>query len=64
MISQNNLSSSAINSASEDLALPVTGIEIKSPSNGETINIDKPININGSSEYPNNYDCEVTFSRW
>ena len=57
--SQNNLSSSAINSASEDLALPVTGIEIKSPSNGETINIDKPININGSSEYPNNYDCEV-----
>jgi hypothetical protein len=57
--SQNNLSSSTIDSASEDLALPVTGIEIKSPSNGETINIDKPININGSSEYPNNYDCEV-----
>ena len=57
--SQNNLSSSAIDSASEDLALPVTGIEIESPSNGETINIDKPININGSSEYPNNYDCEV-----
>ena len=57
--SQNNLSSSAIDSASEDLALPMTGIEIESPSNGETINIDKPININGSSEYPNNYDCEV-----
>ena len=34
----------------EDLALPVTGIEINSPSNGETINIDKPININGSSD--------------
>ncbi len=57
--SQNNLSSSAIDSDSEDLALPMTGIEIESPSNGETINIDKPININGSSEYPNNYDCEV-----
>lgn len=57
--SQNNLSSGAIDSASEDLALPVTGIEIESPSNGETINIDKSININGSSEYPNNYDCEV-----
>ena len=37
----------------------MTGIAIESPSNGETINIDKPININGSSEYPNNYDCEV-----
>ena len=57
--SQSNLSSGGIDSTSEDLALPVTGIEIESPSNGETINIDKPININGSSEYPNNYDCEV-----
>ncbi|MDQ3083594.1 MAG: hypothetical protein M3Q77_02120 [Thermoproteota archaeon] len=56
---QSNLSSSDINSSSEDLALPVTGIEIASPSNGETIDIDKPININGSSEYPTNYDCEV-----
>jgi hypothetical protein len=37
----------------------MTGIEIESPSNGDTIDIDKPININGSSEYPNNYDCEV-----
>jgi hypothetical protein len=45
--------------ASEDLALPVTGIEIDSPSNGEVINIDKPVYINGSSEYPNKYDCEV-----
>ncbi|CAN5886085.1 hypothetical protein BH23THE1_BH23THE1_01700 [soil metagenome] len=58
-ISENNLSTTAINSAKEDLALPVTGIAIESPSNGETIDIDKPININGSSEYPNNYDCEV-----
>jgi hypothetical protein len=57
--SQNNLSSSVTDLASEDLALPVTGIEIDSPSNGEVINIDKPIHINGSSEYPNNYDCEV-----
>jgi len=57
--SQSNLSSTAIDSPSADLALPVTGIEIESPSNGETINIDKPIRINGSSEYPHNYDCEV-----
>jgi hypothetical protein len=57
--SQNNLSSSAIDPSSQELALPMTGIEIESPSNGDTIDIDKPININGSSEYPNNYDCEV-----
>ena len=57
--SQSNSSSSDINSSNENLALPVTGIEIKSPSNGETINIDKLININGTSEYPNNYNCEV-----
>ncbi|MDN5866224.1 MAG: hypothetical protein L0H55_02355 [Candidatus Nitrosocosmicus sp.] len=57
--SKNNLSTTTINSANEDLALPVTGIAIESPSNGETIDIDKPININGSSEYPNNYNCEV-----
>jgi hypothetical protein len=56
---QNNLSSGTTDSATEDSAFPVTGIEIESPSNGETINIDKPININGSSDYPNNYDCEV-----
>ena len=57
--SQSNLTSSDLNSSSENLALPVTGIEIDSPSNGDTINIDGPININGTSEYPTNYDCEV-----
>ncbi|WP_458747159.1 hypothetical protein [Candidatus Nitrosocosmicus sp. T] len=57
--SQSNLSSSDINSSTENLPLPVTGIAIESPSNGETINIDKSININGTSEYPTNYDCEV-----
>jgi hypothetical protein len=57
--SQGNFSSDARESASEDLSLPVTGVEIKSPSDGETINIDKPVYVNGSSEYPNNYDCEV-----
>ena len=60
--SQSNLSPSDINSSSENLALPVTGIAIESPFDGETINIDKPIDINGTSEYPSNYDCEVTFS--
>ena len=57
--SNNNLSTTGLNPANEDLTLPVTGIAIESPSNGETIDIDEPININGSSEYPNNYDCEV-----
>jgi hypothetical protein len=57
--SQSNLSSSDINSSTENLSLPVTGIAIESPSNGETINIDKSVNINGTSEYPTNYDCEV-----
>ncbi len=57
--SQTNLSSSDINSSTENLSLPVTAIAIESPSNGETINIDKSINVNGTSEYPTNYDCEV-----
>jgi hypothetical protein len=57
--SQINSSFNTIKSADEDLALPVTEVEIESPSNGETINIDKPVYINGTSEYPKNYDCEV-----
>jgi len=57
--SQINSSFNTIKSTGEDLTLPVTGVEIESPSNGETINIDKPVYINGTSEYPKNYDCEV-----
>ncbi|VFJ15338.1 exported protein of unknown function [Candidatus Nitrosocosmicus franklandus] len=41
------------------LDLSVLSVEILSPKNGETVNIDSPITINGSSSYPQDYDCEV-----
>ena len=42
-----------------DMDLEALSVEILSPKNGETVNIDGPITINGSSDYPQDYDCEV-----
>ncbi|HEU5119887.1 MAG TPA: hypothetical protein VFT71_02775, partial [Candidatus Nitrosocosmicus sp.] len=42
-----------------DTELQALSVEILSPKNGETVNIDAPITVNGSSDYPQNYDCEV-----
>ncbi|HKR72620.1 MAG TPA: hypothetical protein VJR94_00760, partial [Candidatus Nitrosocosmicus sp.] len=39
--------------------LSAMSVEILSPSNGEPVNLDSPIKVNGSSDYPQNYDCEV-----
>ena len=42
-----------------DTDLSAMSVEILSPSNGEPVNLDSPIKVNGSSDYPQNYDCEV-----
>ena len=42
-----------------DADLSAMSVEILSPSNGEPVNLDSPIKVNGSSDYPQNYDCEV-----
>ena len=42
-----------------DMDLEALSVEILSPKNGESVNIDGPITINGSSDYPQDYDCEV-----
>lgn len=46
-------------SETADTELQPLSVEILSPKNGETVNIDAPITVNGSSDYPQNYDCEV-----
>lgn len=43
----------------EDVETGALSVEILSPKNGETVNIDSAITINGSSNYPQDYDCEV-----
>lgn len=43
----------------ENIDIPVTNIRINSPTNGATINVDEPISVNGTADYPTNYDCEV-----
>ena len=42
--------------------LSALSVEILSPSNGESVHTDSPIEVNGSSNYPQNYDCEVLLS--
>lgn len=56
----NNLSGDTLHKSNlENIDIPVTNIRINSPINGATINVDEPITVNGTSEYPSNYDCEV-----
>lgn len=47
------------NTSAEIMDMPVLSVNILSPTNGEVVNIDNPITVNGSSDYPKNYDCEV-----
>lgn len=42
-----------------NIDIPVTNIGINSPTNGATVNVDEPISVNGTADYPANYDCEV-----
>jgi hypothetical protein len=46
-------------SQTEDTELQAMSIEILSPKSGESVNISGPITVNGSSDYPQDYDCEV-----
>ena len=46
-------------SQTSEMDLQALSVEILSPKNGETVNIDGPIAVNGSSDYPQDYDCEV-----
>ena len=46
----------------DNIDIPVTNIEINSPTSGAILNTDEPISINGTSDYPVNYDCEVLLS--
>lgn len=59
---QNNLEVNTNVASDSSLDLPITNIEIISPSNGDMVNMDKPFVINGSSSYPPDYDCEVLFA--
>ncbi|WP_148686939.1 hypothetical protein [Candidatus Nitrosocosmicus hydrocola] len=51
--------STGSNTSTEIIDMPVMSVEIRSPINDEIVNIDNPIAVNGSSDYPQNYDCEV-----
>jgi hypothetical protein len=56
----NNLTTGPLHESNlENIDIPVTNIKINSPTNGAIINVDEPISVNGTSEYPENYDCEV-----
>lgn len=56
----NNLTGNPVGGSNiENIDIPVTNIRIESPTNGAIINVDEPISVNGTSEYPENYDCEV-----
>jgi hypothetical protein len=46
-------------SQTAEMDLQAMSVEILSPKNGETVNITGPITVSGSSDYPQNYDCEV-----
>jgi hypothetical protein len=41
------------------LGKPINNVVIISPKNGERVNIDEPLLINGTSTYPDNWNCEV-----
>ncbi|MDQ2685490.1 MAG: hypothetical protein M3Y25_06570, partial [Thermoproteota archaeon] len=57
---QSSLDSTDSSTGQADIMnISALSIEILSPSDGEIVNIESPITVNGTSDYPQNYDCEV-----